>query len=104
MADARISSQNVGGGTLRDRLEDLGVRLREVVEVVVRSDEQIRAAKDQGAVAQQDVEQAKSVIERARETLKVSFKKGSLASSTAVNFGDFNRRRKSSWRFRAARP
>ncbi len=70
LADARIHSQKAGEGTLRDRLEDLRVRLQEVIEVVVDSDRQITEAKTQGEEAAADVRQSRQIIDRAREALK----------------------------------
>ena len=71
LADARISSRNEKGGTLRDRLEDLRLKLQDVINLVVDADQQIAAAKSQGQDAERDVSNSKIVIERARESLKV---------------------------------
>lgn len=71
LADARISSRNEEGGTLRERLEQLRVNLQDVIGLVMDSDRQIQSAKAQGDVAGRDVAQAKDIIDRARETLKV---------------------------------
>ncbi len=70
LTDARIHSENSGEGTLRDRLEDLRIRLQEVIEVVIGSDRQIADAKRQGEEAAADVRESRQIIERARETLK----------------------------------
>ena len=71
LADARISSRNDEGGTLRERLEQLRVDLQDVIGLVVDADQQIQTAKAQGSVAERDVTQAKEIIDRARDTLKV---------------------------------
>lgn len=71
LANARISSQNEDGGTLRDRLEDLGGKLRDVINLVVDSNAQIEEAKKQSEGAKKDVDNAKEVINKARESLKV---------------------------------
>ncbi len=72
LADARISSQNEDGGTLRDRLEDLRLKLQDVVELVVSSNTQIDDAKVEGQAAKNNVEKASKVVALARESLKVS--------------------------------
>ncbi len=71
LVDARINSQNDEGGTLRDRLEDLRVKLQDVIGLVMDADGKIRVAKEQGREAERDVDGAKNIIERARQALKV---------------------------------
>ena len=72
LAEARINSRNENGGTLRDRLEDLRGKLEEVVTLVTNSKKQINEAKDKSVDAKAEVDNAKEVIERARDSLKVS--------------------------------
>ena len=72
LADAKISSQNEDGGTLRDRLHNLNAKLDEVLASVSSSNAQISEAKEKSVTAKQGVENAKSVIDEARESLKVS--------------------------------
>jgi hypothetical protein len=69
---SKHSSQNDEGGTLRDRLEDLRVKLQDVINLVMESNNQIAVAKAHGEEGKRNVEKAKLVIERARESLKVS--------------------------------
>ena len=71
LADARISSRNENGGTLRDRLEDLRGKLQDVETLVTSSREQINDAKGKSVSAKAEVETAKDIIERARDSLKV---------------------------------
>ena len=71
LADARISSRNENGGTLRDRLEDLRGKLQDVETLVTSSREQINEAKGKSVSAKAEVETAKDIIERARDSLKV---------------------------------
>lgn len=70
LADARISSANEDGATLRDRLEDLRLKLQDVINLVMESDSQIEVAKARGLDAKANVGKAKEVIDRARESLK----------------------------------
>ena len=69
-ADARISSQNADGGTLRDRLEDLRVKLEAVTNLVTESDGKIEIAKGHGEEANKNYKKAKQIIDNARESLK----------------------------------
>lgn len=71
LVNAKIKSQDNEGGTLRDRLGNLRVKLQDVIELVINADSQIRMAKEQGREASADVQQAKQVIDRARDLLKV---------------------------------
>jgi hypothetical protein len=57
---------------LRDRLEDLRVKLQDVINLVMESNNQIAVAKAHGEEGKKNVDKAKVVIERARESLKVS--------------------------------
>ena len=66
-----FSSQNDEGGTLRDRLEDLRLKLQDVINLVMESNNQIAVAKAHGEEGKKNVDKAKTVIERARESLKV---------------------------------
>ena len=68
---SQYSSQNDEGGTLRDRLEDLRVKLQDVINLVMESNNQIAVAKAHGEEGKRNVDKAKVVIERARESLKV---------------------------------
>jgi len=72
LADAKISSQNSDGETLRDRLEELRMKLDEVKDLVTDSDSKIEVAKDHGVKASENFEKAKQVIDNARNSLKVS--------------------------------
>ena len=72
LADARISSQNADGGTLRDRLEELRTKLEEVSRLVAESDVKINEAQGHGEKANENFEKARQVIESARNSLKVS--------------------------------
>ena len=58
---------------MRDRLEDLRVKLQDVINLVMESNNQIAVAKAHGEEGKRNVEKAKQVIERARESLKVIF-------------------------------
>jgi laminin gamma 1 len=71
LADARISSQNEDGGTLRDRLEDLRLKLQDVINLVVSSNGQIEEAKTKSTEAKTNVDTAKDIINTARDSLKV---------------------------------
>ena len=73
LAEAQISSENDNGGTLRDRLEDLREKLKDVIASVGSSNTQIEEAKKKSYTAKEDVEDAKKVIDKARDSLKVSF-------------------------------
>lgn len=57
---------------MRDRLEDLRVKLQDVINLVMESNNQIAVAKAHGEEGKRNVEKAKQVIERARESLKVT--------------------------------
>ena len=57
---------------MRDRLEDLRVKLQDVINLVMESNNQIAVAKAHGEEGKRNVEKAKLVIERARESLKVT--------------------------------
>ncbi len=57
---------------MRDRLEDLRVKLQDVINLVMESNNQIAVAKAHGEEGKKNVDKAKVVIERARESLKVS--------------------------------
>lgn len=72
LADARINSQNEEGGTLRDRLENLRVKLEKVINLIMEADQQVQSAKNQGSEAQRDMMMAKDIVERAREGLKLA--------------------------------
>ena len=72
LADARISSQNEEGGTLRDRLEGLRVKLGDVIQSVMTANSQIGIAQNHGVEANEKVQRAKEVIDRAKESLKVA--------------------------------
>ena len=72
VADARISSQNEEGGTLRDRLEDLAVKVQEVISIVLNADNQLDVAAQDGRQAADNVAKAEQVINRAREALKAA--------------------------------
>ncbi len=91
LADARINSRNEDGGTLRDRLEELGTKLRDVVALVLDSDSQIEDAKIKSKKAKENVKNAKDIIDRARESLKViqTRPKWQFLSMTA-RYNDFN--------------
>ena len=72
LADARINSRDDGGGgTLRDRLEDLSNKLEQVHTLVTDSDTQIENAKMKSQKATENVYNAKVIIDKARESLKV---------------------------------
>ena len=68
--DSKLSSSDGGGGSLRDRLEELGERLTKVEEAVSGANLQLDSAQLQGDQADQNVVSAEEVINRARETLK----------------------------------
>merc|ERR1712051_516757 len=70
LADARINSQDQGGGTLRDRLDDLNSKLGQVNTLVTESDTQIENAKMKSEKATQKVVNAKEIIDQARESLR----------------------------------
>ena len=70
VADAKISSQNDEGETLKDRLVVLGEKLDQVIELVSVADNQLNVAENSGAEARDNVYRAESVINRAREALK----------------------------------
>jgi len=76
VADARITSQNEEGGTLRDRLEDLAVKVQEVISIVLNADKQLDLASQDGRQAHDNVAKAEQVINRARDALKTA--KGQL--------------------------
>ena len=60
-----------GGGTLRDRLDDLNSKLGQVNTLVTESDTQIENAKMKSEKATQKVVNAKEIIDQARESLRV---------------------------------
>ena len=62
-----------GGGTLRDRLDDLNSKLGQVNTLVTESDTQIENAKMKSEKATQKVVNAKEIIDQARESLRVIF-------------------------------
>ena len=70
VADAKISSQNEEGGTLKDRLNNLSDKLDEVVQLVSKADKQLDVANNHGNQAKDNVMKAEMVINRAREALK----------------------------------
>ncbi|XP_059094696.1 laminin subunit gamma-1-like isoform X3 [Tigriopus californicus] len=72
LADARINSQNEEGGTLRDRLENLRIKLEKVINLIMEADQEVQDAKNQGSEAQRDMMMAKDIVERAREGLKLA--------------------------------
>ncbi len=49
--------------------------------MVINSDNQIRDAKEQGQMAKSEVKQAKDIVNRARETLKVGLRMMKLSVS-----------------------
>ena len=62
-----------GGGTLRDRLDDLNTKLGQVTTLVTESDTQIENAKMKSEKATQKVVNAKEIIDQARESLRVIY-------------------------------
>ena len=70
VADAKISSQNEEGGTLKDRLNNLAKKLEEVVQLVSKADQQLDVAEDHGRTAKENVNRAQNVISHARDALK----------------------------------
>jgi laminin gamma 1 len=71
LADTKIASSTDDGDTLRDRLENLRLRLQDVIELIMNADMQIKDAKDQSRESEEDVSKVKVVIQRARTALKV---------------------------------
>ena len=72
LGDAKISSNNEDGGTLRDRLVNLQGKLEDVKNSIESSNAQIDEAKKKSDTAKTDVDNAKDVIATARESLRVS--------------------------------
>ena len=70
VADAKISSQNEEGGTLKDRLKNLSDKLEDVVKLVAKADKQLDVANNNSEEAKNNVKKAEMVINRAREALK----------------------------------
>ena len=79
MRETRLTCCNLttfflsGGGTLRDRLDDLNSKLGQVNTLVTESDTQIENAKMKSEKATQKVVNAKEIIDQARESLRVIF-------------------------------
>ena len=74
LADAKIEAQNGEGGTLRERLENLRVKLMAVINLVISADNNVKDAEEKGYDASFDVNKAKEVVERAKDALKLSQK------------------------------
>jgi len=72
VADAKISSQNDDGETLKDRLNKLSEKLQQVDELIIQAEQQLAVANDHGAEAMDNVLRAEMVINRARESLKAA--------------------------------
>jgi hypothetical protein len=73
LAEARIEAKPQGNqGTLRDRLDDLDNKLKDVTDLVSASNDQIQKAKREGRGADDKAKNAKQVIYNARSALKVS--------------------------------
>ena len=67
LVDTKLSADAEDGGSLRDRLEELYVRLRDVQEVVNKANNKLDDAQYQGQEASQKVNAAEDVINKARE-------------------------------------
>jgi len=72
VGDAKISSQNNEGETLKDRLVNLHEKLDKVIELVANAKVQIGEAEQSGAKAKDNVERAEQVINSASEALKAA--------------------------------
>ena len=73
LAEAQITARPTAQGTLQDRLRDLYAKLQDVTDLVLNSDQQIEEAKIQGREADLKAKNAKDVINRARESIKVRY-------------------------------
>lgn len=70
LVDTKLSASSEDGGSLRDRLEDLYVKLRDVQDVVTRANTQLDEAQGKGREASENVARAEDVINRAKESLR----------------------------------
>ena len=70
VADAKISSQNDEGETLKDKLLNLGEKLEQVIDLVTEADQHLEIAEKSGIEARDNVDRSERVINRARDALK----------------------------------
>ena len=90
LGDAKISSNNEDGGTLRDRLVNLQGKLEDVKNSIESSNGQIVEAKKKSDTAKTDVDNAKEVIAKARESLRVSQIHATLSNTFRIRNESFS--------------
>lgn len=72
VADAKISSQNDDGETLKDRLHKLSDKLKQVDKLIIEAEQQLAVANEHGFQAMDNVAKAEMVINKARDNLKAA--------------------------------